>query len=246
LPIAFTVIVTTRDRPHLLADALDSISRQTSVPLEVRLVDTGATPARVSARGLPLVTIAAPGLTAAQARNRAVEDARGNALAFLDDDDRWLPDHLSGLGAALAAAPTRFAFRDCAVVRERVDAAGVRQDLERRTIEREWDDALMRTDDFVPPSAWGVERTLLEELGGFDPAFRFSDDWDFVLRARRATLPVRVQGVTVEVRMREGGNASADFGPERLRDLRRLEERHGLPRLVPKTFWEVAETVKLP
>lgn len=244
MPIAFTVIVTTRDRPELLADALDSISRQTRPATQVRVVDTGATPALLPTLSLSMVALRAPGLTAAQARNLAAREARGDALAFLDDDDRWLPDHLAGLGAALADGQTRFAFRDCAVIRERIGTAGVREELERRTIARAWDDALMRTDDFVPPSAWGIERTLLEELGGFDPAFRFSDDWDFLLRARRVTLPARRAGVTVEVRMREGGNASADFGPERLADLRRLEERHGLPTLVPKTFWEVAETVK--
>jgi len=137
----------------------------------------------------------------------------------------------------------RFAFRDSVVVRERIAPGGARHDLESRTIAREWDDALMRTDDFIPPSAWALEASLLRELSGFDPLFRFSDDWDFILRARRRTVPVRVPGVTVEVRMREGGNASADFGPERLADLRELEKRHGLRPLVPKTFWEVAETV---
>lgn len=245
MPVAFTVLVTTRDRPALLADALDSIAGQTVLPIEIRLVDTGATPASVPCSDLPLVVREARGLTAAQARNLAAREARGEALAFLDDDDRWLPDHLAGLARALSSPATRFAFRDSAVIQERIGPDGRRQDLSRREIARDWDDALMRTDDFIPPSAWGIERSLFQELDGFDTGYRFSDDWDFLLRARRVTLPARVPGVTVEVRMRESGNASADFGPERLTDLRRLEQRHGLATLVPKTFWEVAETVKL-
>jgi len=245
LPVAFTVIATTSDRPALLDDALASVARQTLLPLEIRLADTGAQSARAHVRGVPLIVLVAPGLSAAQARNLAAEGADGTALAFLDDDDRWLPDHLAGLAAALSRPAARFAFRDCVVVRERIGAQGMREDLERRIIARDWNEALMRTDDYIPPSAWGIERSLLEELGGFDAGFRFSDDWDLLLRARRLTLPVRAPGVTVEVRMRDGGNASADFGPERLADLRRLEARHGLPALVPKTFWEVAETVRL-
>jgi glycosyltransferase involved in cell wall biosynthesis len=247
LPATFTVLVTTRDRPALLADALASIARQALLPIEIRLADTGAEPARAhaSARGVPLLVLRAPGLSAAEARNLAAQGAASEAFAFLDDDDRWLPDHLAGLAQALSRPGARFAFRDSAVIRERVASDGAREDLERRTIERDWDEALMQSDDYLPPSAWGLERSLLEELGGFDTAYRFSDDWDFLLRARRVTLPVRSPGVTVEVRMREAGNASADFGPERLGDLRRLEARHGLPRLVPKTFWEVAETVRL-
>jgi glycosyltransferase involved in cell wall biosynthesis len=245
LSLALTVIVTTRDRPALLADALGSIACQTILPLEIRLVDTGNEPACLPSLSVPLVVREARGLTAAEARNLAAGESKGDVLAFLDDDDRWLPDHLLGLVTALAAPSNRLAFRDCAVIKERITAEGRRQELERREIVRDWDDALMRTDDFVPPSAWGLERSLLVELGGFDPGFRFSDDWDFLLRARRVTLPVRAPGITVEVRMREGGNASADFGPERLADLRRLQERHRLATLVPKTFWEVAETVKL-
>jgi glycosyltransferase involved in cell wall biosynthesis len=246
LSLAISVLVTTRDRPALLADALASIARQTYPPLEIRVVDTGEEPVDdpgPSLGGVPLILVGLPGAKAAQARNWMGHDARGDVVALLDDDDRWRPGHLEGLAAALANPGARFAFRDSVVVRERITPDGARHDLESRTIAREWDDALMRTDDFIPPSAWALEASLLRELSGFDPLFRFSDDWDFILRARRRTVPVRVPGVTVEVRMREGGNASADFGPERLADLRELEKRHGLPPLVPKTFWEVAETV---
>ena len=63
------------------------------------------------------------------------------------------------------------------------------------------------------------------------------------MRAASLTTPRRVPGVTVEIRMRASGNASADFGPERIECLRRLAARHGLPPIEPKTFWEVAETV---
>ena len=111
------------------------------------------------------------------------------------------------------------------------------------TLARDWDAAMMRDNDYLPPSGWGVRRSLFEELGGFDPAFAFSEDWDFVLRAARVTQPRRVPGVTVEVRMRASGNASADFGERRLACLRQLEVRHGLPALEPRTFWEVAQHV---
>jgi len=246
LSLAISVLVTTRDRPALLADALASIARQTFPPCEIRIADTGTEAVADLGRrlgGIPLVLVRAPGASAAQARNLIAAQARGHVFALLDDDDRWRPGHLEGLAAALAAPEVRLAFRDSAVVRETIAADGTRHDRETRTLARDWDDEIMRTDDYVPPSAWGLERALFDELGGFDSAYRFSDDWDLLLRARRLTLPVRAPGVTVEVRMREGSNASADFGPQRLADLRELEKRHGLRPLVPKTFWEVAETV---
>ena len=90
---------------------------------------------------------------------------------------------------------------------------------------------------------WGVRRALFERLGGFDESFAYSEDWDFALRAAAVTVPRRIAGVTVEVRMRDSGHASLDFGPERLDCLRRLAQRHGLPELEPRTFWEVAQHV---
>jgi hypothetical protein len=101
----------------------------------------------------------------------------------------------------------------------------------------------MRRDDYLPPSAWALRREHFERLGGFDPGFRYSEDWDFVLRAAALAIPRRVPGVTVEVRMRVSGNTSAAFTPERIACLERLARRHGLPPLTPRTFWEVAGLV---
>jgi glycosyltransferase involved in cell wall biosynthesis len=238
-----TVVVATCDRPRLLADALASVAGQTLPPLEARIGNDGSTDVRDARRApgaIETVVIPSGGRGAGPARNRAARGARGDLLAFLDDDDRWLPGHLAGLAAALADPAADFAFADCAVVREELRPDGARVEIARRVIAHEWDPALMRHDDFIPPSAWLVRRALFERIGGFDESFRYSEDWDFLMRLAEHTTPRRVPGVTVEVRMRAEGNASADFGPERIDCLRRLAARHGLPPIAPKTFWDVA------
>jgi glycosyltransferase involved in cell wall biosynthesis len=241
-----SVVIVTRDRPELLKDALRGIAAQTLPPLEVRIADDGEQPLpleQLPTGTLELLVIPVQAGLAAAARNQGAARARGELLAFHDDDDRWLPDHLMGLAAAFAEPAVEFAWRDCAVVREAIGADGERRELERRVIAHDWDADLMRHDDYLPPSAWGVRRTLFERLGGFDTSFRFSEDWDFVLRAAALTTPRRAPGVTVEVRMRAEGNLSSDSGPVRIECLRRLAERHGLAALDVKTFWEVAAVV---
>ena len=241
-----SVIVVTRDRPSLLADALAGVAAQESRPLEVRVGDDGGGASAPMGERFALLELTWLSLTLGQpgsARNAAASAARGDVLAFLDDDDRWLPAHLTGLAEAFHDPAVGFAWRDSVVIRERITADGERETLDRRVLARDWDDALMRSDDYLPPSAWGVRRSLFESLGGFDASFRFSEDWDFVLRAASVTRVRRVPGVTVEVRLRDSGNTSADFGPERLDCLRRLAERHGFPTPPPKTFWEVAHAV---
>lgn len=238
-----SAIVITRDRPRLLADALISIERQTLAPVEVRIVDDGDVALDPSALPTTLLQVTLlPGgdRQSAASRNRAVHGGAGEVLAFLDDDDRWLPEHLARLGAAFEDPAVELAYTDAAVVRERVDDDGTRVELDRRDIARDWDPAMMRDNDFIPPSAMAVRRSAFEALGGFDTSFTYSEDWDFLLRAAKRRAPRRVPGVSAEIRMRETGNASADFNEERLACLERLAARHGLPRLEPRTFWEVA------
>ena len=244
-----SVIVVTRDRPHLLADALASVSSQSRPPLEVRVADDGDTPSFDSLPDLPILELVTLSVSCRQpgaARNAAARDARGEVLAFLDDDDRWRPEHLAGLAGAFDEPGVGFAWRDSVVIRERVREDGARENLESLTLARDWEEERMRTNDYLPPSAWGVRRSLFERLGGFDETFECSEDWDFALRAARAGAVRRVPGVTVEVRMREQGNASADFGPVRRACLDRLSARHGLPPLRLRTFWDIAQELGTP
>lgn len=241
-----SVIVVTCDRPLLLAEALRSVAAQSHAPLEVRLADDGTVPALDSLTELPLLELTARAVhvgQAAAARNAAARGARGEVLAFLDDDDLWAPDHLAGLLTAFDDPAVGFAWRDSLVVRERIAEDGTRVELDRIALARDWDDALMRTDDYLPPSTWAVRRELFERLGGFDESFRYSEDWDFVLRLAQVSEVRRMPGTSVQVRLRERGNASSIVDAERLDCLARLAARHGLPELAPKTFWEVAQTV---
>ncbi len=89
-PSGVTIAICTHDRPALLERALESVVRQATAPDEVLVVDNaapdGATRALVEGRfpGVRYVIEPVPGLDFA--RNRALTEARGDILAFLDDD----------------------------------------------------------------------------------------------------------------------------------------------------------------
>jgi GT2 family glycosyltransferase len=241
--VTVSAIVATRDRPALLRDALAGVAAQTRPPLEVRIADDGDVPAHEAAGGLAGLEVTVLPVRARQpgaARNAAAAGARGEVLAFLDDDDLWRPTHLEGLAAAFADPAVAAAYRDWEAVRERIGPDGARADLERRVVALGWDAGRMRADDHVPPSTLAVRRSAFERLGGFDLAFGCSEDWDLLLRLAELGAPRRVPGVTVEVRLRESGHLSDTTSPERLACLRRLAERHHLPVPVPRTFWDVA------
>ena len=92
-----SVVVPTLDRPALLAEALASVRRLegASLSLEILVADNGnseATAKVISEFGAERIAVARRGASAA--RNEGMKRATGEFIAFLDDDDVWLPGHL--------------------------------------------------------------------------------------------------------------------------------------------------------
>ena len=114
-----SVIVRTRDRPALLAEALASLRAQTLRDFETIVVADGGErpPAELLAPapgegGLTLVHRAPPH-GRARALNAGLDAARGRFVAYLDDDDLFLPDHLATLARFLAGSDAyRVAYTD--------------------------------------------------------------------------------------------------------------------------------------
>ena len=103
-----TVIIGAYNAERYLAEAIDSVLAQTHPRLELIVVDDGSTDGTgdvAEAYGDPVRCIRQENGGMAAARNRAVPEARGDYLAFLDADDRFPPDKLAGQLAVFEADP---------------------------------------------------------------------------------------------------------------------------------------------
>jgi succinoglycan biosynthesis protein ExoM len=106
--MTISVCIATYRRLDRLAAVLDDLSLQTLVPMEVVVVDNdadGSAAALVEAhrRTSPPFTLhyaVQPLKNIALTRNRTVEMAAGEWMAFIDDDERAPPDWLARLDAA--------------------------------------------------------------------------------------------------------------------------------------------------
>jgi len=109
-----SVVMPTLDSGQHVAHALESIAKQTfkvSWPMELIVVDSGSTDdtlttVRSFAARQEMATkiISAPDCPPSLARNRGIESASGDYIAFCDSDDSMEPDMLSALhGAAILA-----------------------------------------------------------------------------------------------------------------------------------------------
>ncbi len=92
-----TVIICTYNRPHLLPKALSSVLNQEWQDFDIILIDDGSDQAietsLVDNSRIKLVRKDHGGIGSARAWG--LREAQGQYIAYCDDDDKWLPDHLN-------------------------------------------------------------------------------------------------------------------------------------------------------
>ena len=101
---SISAVIPARDRSGTIGRAVQSVLGQTRLPLELLIVDDGSQDDLAAALlpfGDAVHLIRQPGAGAAAARNRGVQAARGEWIAFLDSDDVWLPGHLEAMARAI-------------------------------------------------------------------------------------------------------------------------------------------------
>lgn len=192
------MIVPAYNAARFLATAVDSALRQ-GVDLEVIVVDDGSTDRTPQvASSLPVRYIRqgrrrGPGA----ARNRGLEAARGELIAFLDADDEWLPGKL----AAQLELRQRLG-RPCLIYtdEEVIDEGGA--PLRRKAKEGgsgQVFEGLFRR-NFICTSSVLVDRECLRAVGPFDEALSLSQDYDLWLRIAHRFEFHRVPGAMVRRR----------------------------------------------
>lgn len=203
-----SVVVRTRDRPQLLAEALASLAQGHYRQVEVVLVnDGGALPQVPEGYPFPVVRVDwSESRGRAAAAEAGVRAATGDWIAFLDDDDLAAPEHLATLAGLTAAAGVRVAYTDAAVAVYELDPETGWSCRERRIpYSRDFDPDVLAVDNYIPFNTLLIERRLFAEAGPFDSSLPFFEDWDYLLRLAAITPFHHLARVTCEYRHFRGG-----------------------------------------
>lgn len=108
-----SVVVPLYNKAPYVRRALDSIAAQAYDNFEVLVVDDGSTDGggclAASYPDSRFRVIPQENRGPGAARNRGIEEARGDLIAFLDADDEWLPGYLGGAAAEMERAGGRAA-----------------------------------------------------------------------------------------------------------------------------------------
>jgi glycosyltransferase involved in cell wall biosynthesis len=194
-------IIPTRDRAHMLGDALASLLAQTRQPDTIIVIDDGSvdhTAEVLAGFGDKLTVLTTPGLGPSAARNAGLACASDDYVHFLDSDDVMLPGALAALELALtedAAADYAWGMLEMEIL-----PGGAPQHANWPT-----EPAHMFQVDVLL-----FRRKQLLDLGGFDERLRYGEDLDLYARANAAGWQGAKVHQVVARNRRHAGNMTAD------------------------------------
>lgn len=180
-----SVVIPTFNRRELVGPALESVRAQTLQDIEVIIVDDASsdgTPDWIRCHFPEFQLLCSEQNSGASgARNRGLALARGDYVAFLDDDDQWYPGFLQAQVEALQQNPEAvLSFSSYSLMsREgRLHYPDIRPSYTYSSVEEHF-----LTEFFIHSmSLVMVRREALTQVAWLDGAYRVVHDCDFYLR----------------------------------------------------------------
>ncbi len=197
-----SVITATRDRPHLLRAAVASVLAQTFENFELLVVNDGDQDLSAMLEEFAddrIRLLSSTGNGKSRALNVGLDAARGQFIAYLDDDDLYYPWHLKTLVSALLNRPTyRLAYADTVVGYCFAGDDGHRLTTSNVFGRWEYDRAQLREQNYIPNLAIMHSRSLIDQAGGYDEELPLYEDWDALRRFSSFTDFLHVPVIAAE------------------------------------------------
>lgn len=185
IPTVSVIIPLYNKEPHIKR-AIDSVLDQKIQDFEIIVIDDGSTDKGAEVvnsfkdQRIRLIQQKNAGVSAA--RNKGIEEAKAELIAFLDADDEWMPNFINIIlhlkGKYLNAGAYSAAYKIC-------NQYGEMRDLKYKSIpEPPWEGLLENyflnvTDDFpLSASSIAVPKKILIEMGGFKRGYWWGEDVD--------------------------------------------------------------------
>jgi glycosyltransferase involved in cell wall biosynthesis len=171
---SLTVIIPSRSQPQqaaFLRRAVHSVRSQRVIDQYALTVVVGIDAGTALPPGLAdelgLVQALSEGRSQAAALNAGIALVDSDFVAFLEDDDQWLPTYLETVTQALSSG----AF------------------VSSTQLEVDEHEQIVRINDFPTPSGWFMPQATLRAVGLFDESYRFHLDNDWLGRLAQARVP---------------------------------------------------------
>jgi glycosyltransferase involved in cell wall biosynthesis len=179
-----SIIIPVHNGELFLYETLCSALSQTYENTEIVLVDDGSTDSSreiALSFGDDVQIVGQEKSGSAIARNKGVEVARGDYIAFLDADDLWMRNKLAEQMNSLGSKC--FSYTNAITFGDGVDREFVKSEVTKQY--SGWIFEKLICGNFITTSSVLLERRLFLDLGGFDPMRKCLMDWPLWLRVAR-------------------------------------------------------------
>ncbi len=209
----FSVVIPLYNKGHTIVGTLQSVLAQGYPDFEVIVVDDGSTddgPAIISREFTdPRIRLMHQGNQgAAAARNRGVEAAAFELIAFLDGDDLWRPTYPTTMKRAAELFPTADMYC-CAGVIRNPDGSGLVRYSARLAAKTQMVDYFRNPSFFGNASSIVVRKSAFAETDGFPVGIGYSEDRALFFQLAQQTAVVFCPAVLAVYRTGVPGQATA-------------------------------------
>ncbi len=245
IKVDISVIIPTYNRAATIVDSIESVRNQTYPVSEIIVVDDGSsdnTEEFVSNIGDDRIRYCRQDTNkgAGAARNQGVSIAKYDIIAFNDSDDIWHPDKI------MKQIRYKEEHRDyrlvySAYVRHYSDSDQTMPNLNgsERLEGRILSEILYKNSVGTPTAL--MEKSLFEDIGGFDEELRCLEDWDLFIRASKETSIGFVPEVLVDAGYMEDG-VTSNFN-EYFKSRCRMMQKYRDDYLSTDTFNKTVESI---
>jgi glycosyltransferase involved in cell wall biosynthesis len=197
---AVSVVIPVHNGERFIAEALASVFAQTYPPADVIVVDDGSTDgSQTVAQRYPVRLVRQENAGPGAARNSGIASASTDLIAFLDQDDLWMPGKLAAQVALLDRHPQleivltheRFTADPGAALPARFPPAAFAEGV-----------------PGYDPSTLLARRGVFERVGLFDASLRITPDADWFFRVRDRGVEVGIVPEVLVIRRFHGANLS--------------------------------------
>lgn len=218
-----SVIISTYNRSEYLLRSVKSVLAQTYENFELLIIDDASTDETTDV----INSFLDPRIRYIRhernkggpaARNTGIENSKGELIAFLDDDDEWMPEKLQKQVDLLSHAPANVGLVYCGLLVIGPDGQTiVHKDIP--FLQGSVYEYLLRGSGIGTVSRVLVRRSCFDKAGFFDEQLKSCQDWDMWLRVARLFDVEFIPDVLVKIYQHDA-QISCDFGaliPGRIR-----------------------------
>ncbi|EMN02331.1 glycosyltransferase-like protein, family 2 [Leptospira noguchii str. 1993005606] len=189
--VPISVVIPTYNRENKILNSISSVLKQTLPPKEIIVVDDGSTDATVSkiqetfSDKVQILLLEHKGVS--HARNRGVENASGDWIAFLDSDDEWLFEKLEKQWKHIEEHPETEILQS-----QEIWIRNGRKVNPPTRLSKKDGDIFEQSLEFcsVTPSSVLLKKELYQNQGGMDEKLLACEDYDLWLRITSQTTVV--------------------------------------------------------